>query len=57
VLELIMKAEYKVNMTDARKRRSFTLVNARSAREAERIAERNHPSKIIVSSELTGRKF
>jgi hypothetical protein len=49
--------EFKVNMKDARGRRSFTLVNARSASAARRIAAKNHPSKIIGVADPTGRTF
>ena len=53
--------EYKVHMRDRRGRKSFTLVNATSADEAERVAESQHSGgdqpKEIVRSEKTGRTF
>ena len=53
--------EYKVHMRDRRGRKSFTLVNATSADEAERVAESRHSGgdqpKTIVGSEKTGRAF
>ena len=53
--------EYKVHLRDPRGRKSFTLVNATSAEEAERVAESRHSGedqpKTIVDSEKTGRSF
>jgi hypothetical protein len=52
-----MRAEYKVNMLDALARPTFTLVNARTAAEARRVAARNHPTKIVIGALPTGRHF
>lgn len=54
--------EYKVHLKDRRGRRSFTLVNATSADEAERVAASRHSwdpdnPKTVIGSEKTGRSF